>query len=110
MGENEAAEDTDVPVIAILKRHLEASVHYHQVASKTGNPEGYAYVKIPDWEVRQIVEFLERATTVANNMREVLAWIVGQQHLFFAECSQAEEIVSRCKEAISDNDQAKNKP
>lgn len=47
-------------VISILKRHLETSVHYQQVASKTGNPEGYAYVKIPDWEVRQIIEFLER--------------------------------------------------
>lgn len=50
----------DVPVLSTLKRHLETSVHYQQVASKTGNPEGYAYVKIPDWEVRQIIEFLEQ--------------------------------------------------
>lgn len=51
---------SDVPVISILKRHLETSVHYQQVASKIGNPEGYAYVKIPDWELRQIIEHLER--------------------------------------------------
>ncbi len=29
---------------------------------------------------------------------EVIQWIASQQDLFFAECSQAEEIVSRCKQ------------
>jgi len=56
----------DVPVLSILKRHLETSVHYQQVASKIGNPEGYAYVKIPDWEVRQIIEHLERQNAQAH--------------------------------------------
>lgn len=56
----------DVPVLSILKRHLETSVHYQQVASKIGNPEGYAYVKIPDWEVRQIIECLERQNIVGK--------------------------------------------
>lgn len=60
----------DVPVISILKRHLETSVHYQQVASKIGNPEGYAYVKIPDWEVRQIIEFLEQFMTKPSSHRQ----------------------------------------
>jgi hypothetical protein len=59
----------DVPVIAILKRHLETSVHYQQVASKIGNPEGFAYVKIPDWEVRQIIEHLERQNDPSSPTR-----------------------------------------
>ncbi len=50
----------ELAVLSILKRHLKTSVHYQQVASKVGNPEGYAYIKIPDWEVRQIIEHLER--------------------------------------------------
>ena len=32
--------------------------------------------------------------------REVLEWIASQSNLFFAECSQAEEIVARCAEAL----------
>lgn len=63
--------DVDVPVIAILERHLEISVHYQQLASKTGNPEGYAYVKIPDWEVRQIIDFLERQNAVHEAVRKL---------------------------------------
>lgn len=38
-----------------------------------------------------------------RRLRVTLAWIAGQQNLFFAECSQAEEIVARCKEALSPN-------
>jgi len=56
----------DVPVLSILRHHLETSVHYQQVASKIGNPEGYAYVKIPDWEVRQIIEHLERQNSAGE--------------------------------------------
>lgn len=32
--------------------------------------------------------------------RETIQWIAGQQNLFFAECSQAEEIILRCKKAL----------
>lgn len=39
-----------------------------------------------------------------RRLRGTLSWIAGQQNLFFAECSQAEEIVARCKEALSPND------
>lgn len=41
--------------------------------------------------------------TEIRRLRAVLEWIAGQQNLFFAECSQAEEIVARCKEALSPN-------
>jgi hypothetical protein len=33
-------------------------------------------------------------------LRDVVAWIASQQDLFFAECSQAEEIVARCQAAL----------
>ena len=35
-----------------------------------------------------------------RRLRQTLTWIAGQQNLFFAECSQAEEIIVRCKEAL----------
>lgn len=34
--------------------------------------------------------------------KEVVRWIAGQENLFFAECSQAEEIIARCKEAVGE--------
>jgi len=33
-------------------------------------------------------------------LEEVITWIASQQNLFFAECSQAEEIVARCKKVM----------
>ena len=33
-------------------------------------------------------------------LEEVVAWIASQQNLFFAECSQAEEIIVRCKKVM----------
>jgi hypothetical protein len=36
----------------------------------------------------------------ARHYRQVLEWIVGQKDLFFAECSQAEEIITRCQSAL----------
>lgn len=38
-----------------------------------------------------------------NRHREVITWIAGQQNLFFAESSQAEEIVMRCRNALFPN-------
>jgi len=38
-----------------------------------------------------------------RRLRETLAWIAGQQNLFFAECSQAEGIIARTKEALAPN-------
>jgi hypothetical protein len=35
-----------------------------------------------------------------RKLLETVRWIAGQTDLFFAECSQAEEIVQRCKEAL----------
>lgn len=35
------------------------------------------------------------------DMRETVAWIAAQTDLFFAECSQAEEIVARCKKVLN---------
>lgn len=32
---------------------------------------------------------------------ETIKWIASQQNLFFAECSQAEEIVARCQTLLS---------
>lgn len=36
-----------------------------------------------------------------RRLREVIKWIASQENLFFAECAQAEEIVNRCREALS---------
>lgn len=33
--------------------------------------------------------------------RDVIKWIASQQDLFFAECSQAEEIVARCSALLT---------
>ena len=38
-----------------------------------------------------------------RRLREVWEWVAGQKNLFFAECSQAEEIVTRCKNALAPN-------
>jgi hypothetical protein len=35
-----------------------------------------------------------------NRLRETVEWVASQRNLFFAECSQAEEIVARCKAAL----------
>ena len=50
------------------------------------------------------IEWL-RAALVAREQelekyRSTVAWIASQQNLFFAECSQAEEIIARCKECL----------
>jgi len=42
--------------------------------------------------------------------REVLEWIAGQSDLFFAECSQAEEIVARCRKALGPPSSASSAP
>ena len=34
-------------------------------------------------------------------LRDVVQWIADQSDLFFAECSQAEEIIVRCRQALS---------
>ena len=36
-----------------------------------------------------------------SEARDVLEWICRQSHLFFAECSQAEEILARCTVALA---------
>jgi len=46
---------------------------------------------------RQLAEAREENTT----MRETIEWIAGQSDLFFAECSQAEEIVRRCRATLN---------
>lgn len=43
-------------------------------------------------------------------LRGVLSWIAGQQHLFFAECSQAEEIISKVREALQQPIQDRDLP
>lgn len=40
------------------------------------------------------------ATRQDSKAVDTCRWIASQQHLFFAECTQAEEIVRRCKEAL----------
>ena len=43
---------------------------------------------------------LSRLQAERDDLHSVVQWIAGQTDLFFAECSQAEEIVWRCKEAL----------
>ena len=35
-----------------------------------------------------------------NELNKVIAWIASQENLFFAEASQAEEIVAKCREVL----------
>jgi hypothetical protein len=77
------------------------------------------------WEYRQILENLQkherkfeelirRLVRVRNELEScradrekflaLIQWIASQQNLFFAECTQAEEIVSRCHEALKRNE------
>lgn len=53
--------------------------------------------------VRILRELNDVMLSDKERYREVLEWIVGQQSLFFAECSQAEEIIIRCKDAMKGN-------
>ena len=46
------------------------------------------------------VEQEQRSRVEANRLRGVVEWVASQKDLFFAECSQAEEIVARCREAL----------
>lgn len=39
--------------------------------------------------------------TYLTNLAETVKWIASQENLFFAECSQAEEIVNRCQQATA---------
>jgi len=59
---------------------------------------------------RKFEELIRRLVRVRNELEScradrekflaLIQWIASQQNLFFAECTQAEEIVSRCHEAL----------
>ena len=51
------------------------------------------------WEGWQAA--LSRHLLGYQKLLETVEWIASQQDLFFAECSQAEEIVERCKESLA---------
>ena len=57
------------------------------------NPEMMEHEKVRDLLVDC------RACIEAHH--ETIKWIASQQNLFFAECSQAEEIVSRCASLLN---------
>jgi hypothetical protein len=45
-----------------------------------------------------------RLIAASPKMYSVLKWIKAQEHLFFAECAQAEEIIRQVKEVLNDVD------
>lgn len=65
----------------------------------------------PEWEpsspaeARRIINRLLRELAESNaerlRQKEVLEWINSQTNLFFAECAQAEEIISRVRAALN---------
>lgn len=46
---------------------------------------------------------LVRLEAENHRLRETVEYVASLQNLFFAECSQAEEIVERCRKALSDH-------
>jgi len=51
--------------------------------------------------------FFEAVASEIENLgafHDTVRWIASQENLFFAECSQAEEIVARCKVALKNTD------
>lgn len=53
-------------------------------------------------ELHTIASYKERHDTKLQNSacRDVVEWIASKTNLFFAECSDAEEVVMRCKKAL----------
>ena|SRR6185312_299865 len=49
---------------------------------------------------RRLYEMCVAREQELEKYRSTVAWIASQQNLFFAECSQAEEIIARCKECL----------
>lgn len=54
--------------IAWLLRHLEKLVHVPDT-DQSGHPHGYSVVQIPDWEVRQKIEWLKKALAKAEGQK-----------------------------------------
>lgn len=48
----------------------------------------------------QVIGQLELAGNQIARYRETIKWISEQSNLFFSECSQAEEIIARCKSLL----------
>ncbi len=54
-----------------------------------------------DSYVHDLETVLFRLVGQRDALLETVQWISGQSNLFFAECSQAEEIIVRCQKAIA---------
>lgn len=52
-------------------------------------------------EFRQLRAELAAMTKERDRLRGTVEWISNQQNLFFAECSQAEEIIARCRASLT---------
>jgi len=59
------------------------------------NPELMEHDKVRD--------LLVDCRTCIEAHHQTVKWIASQQNLFFAECSQAEEIIARCKATLNPN-------
>jgi len=46
-----------------LTRHLEESLKYIPDSDRSGHPHGYSVVQIPDWEVKQKIDWLQQDAT-----------------------------------------------
>lgn len=57
--------------------------------------------KAHDMQMQVGVEIYQAALQREAKLRETVEYIASQQNLFFAECSQAEAIIAKCKEALS---------
>jgi hypothetical protein len=57
------------------------------------NPEMMEHGKVRD--------LIMDCRTCIESHHETIKWIASQQNLFFAECSQAEEIVTRCQSLLN---------
>lgn len=51
-------------------------------------------------DARQSARLLSVALSRMKSQQDLIVWIASQENLFFSECSQAEEIVARCKAAL----------
>ena len=87
MSEELGAGDQDVRDLIAAYRELEKSVY------------GYRMVESGQYDQIQKLESSNK------RMREALEFIAKQEDLTFAECSLAEEIVSRAKAALAQKDE-----
>lgn len=47
--------------IAWIKRLLDSDVKARGTTDQSGHPHGYAIVEVPDWDLRQKLEYLEES-------------------------------------------------